>query len=67
VIIVYGTPLTLNFCVSNKIWKTHIKIFDAFYRSKEYEYNIHSNYYLGDPSDDSSEQLVPVGDLVKSK
>ena len=43
VIIVYGVPLTDEYCFSNKIWKTHEKIFDAFYLPKIQEYKIHSN------------------------
>lgn len=66
VIIVYGAPLSMNFCVSKKIWKSHEKVFDAFYSSKEYEYNIHSNYYLGDPKDEFSELLAPAERLIKS-
>jgi hypothetical protein len=64
VIIVYGTPLSFNFCVSNKIWKTHEKIFDAFYRKKEYEYNIHSSYNPRISEDQFSNQPPVAEQLV---
>lgn len=43
VIVVYGTPLDEEYCLNNKIWKTHEKIFNAFYLPKLNEYNVHSN------------------------
>ncbi|HVT85085.1 MAG TPA: hypothetical protein VHD35_07765 [Chitinophagaceae bacterium] len=67
VIVVYGAPLSLNFCVTNKIWKTHEKIFDAFYSGKEYQYNIHSNYYLGFNEEEFSDTLLTTEYLIKSK
>lgn len=59
VIIVYGVPLTMNFCVDNKIWKSHEKIFDAFYNNKESEYNVHSNYTSRNSEGEVSGQLIP--------
>lgn len=45
VIIIYGSPLSTEYCHKNKIWSTHEKIFEAFYFPKMHEYNIHLNYY----------------------
>lgn len=59
VIIVYGIPLPFDFCLDNKIWKSHEKIFDAFYSKKESEYNIHSNYSSGNAGNELSGQLAP--------
>ncbi len=60
VIIVYRAPLSMDFCVSHKIWKTHEKIFDAFYRTKTYEYNIHSNYNNSNQEDEYSNSPLSV-------
>lgn len=59
VIIVYGVPLAMNFCIDNKIWKSHEKIFDAFYCNKKSEYNIHSNYNTNGSEGELSSQLAP--------
>lgn len=67
VMVVYGVPLTFNFCIDNKIWKSHEKIFDTFYCKRESEYNVHSSYYSDNSKDKSSDQLVPPQHLVKRK
>src|SRR5574338_120687 len=64
VIIVYGAPLSLSFCVNNKIWKTHEKIFDAFYGRKAYEYNVHSNYNSDKQENEISGYFLPIKYLV---
>ena len=44
-IVVYGTPLSEEYCLSDRIWKTDEKIFDSFYKCEVYKFNIHSSYY----------------------
>lgn len=48
VIVIYGSPLSTEYCHKNKIWTTHEKIFNAFYLPKMYEFNVHSNHYTKD-------------------
>ena len=43
-IVVYGAPLSDEFCFIRRIWKTNEHIFDAFYRHQIDQFNLHSSY-----------------------